>query len=166
MAKWYLLLLTILCATSCDYYVINPHKHQVGHISQGQYTDNPDFKLCYKEVLWPGHFDKEVGFKYGIDSLRRYFYKNYDHQGITDQSGYITIRFVVNCEGKVGLFEVRKIGADYKPKDFHPELVDQLVNLTRALNEWNAFDFNDFQYDSFTHITFKIDNGELSEILS
>ena len=166
MVKRAFFLMLLTSFVSCDYYRINPHKHNVGHIESSKIKDPDGFEVCFEEVQFHGMYARrEVGFKHGKDSLRTYFMERYDHAGMTDNSGYITLRFLINCKGEIGRFEVRQVGTDYIAKEFHPSLVDQLLELTRSLEEWDAFTYDDSTYDSHTFLTFKIDNGELSEIL-
>lgn len=169
MRMRYLFLLGgLMILGACDYYIVNPHHHQVGHIEVGR-DEGKDFKVCYKEKIFPHHmaWNRYWVYKYppGKDSLRLYYDKEFANQGIVNQSGYITLRFIINCKGEAGAFEVEALGLDYDKKDFNPELVDHLLELTKAITAWHPFTQGDSTFDSFTHLTFKIDNGELLEIL-
>lgn len=160
---FYILIINLI--TSCDYYVVNPYKHPIGHLSESN-IGNPDFEPCYKEEIFAGnYFRKPSGFSFGKDSLRRYFSSTYDNQGIVSESGYITFRFAINCEGEKGWYEIHELGLDFKEKKFNKITVDHLLKLIEDLDSWRPIEFNDNKFDSYMHLTFKIENGDLLEIL-
>lgn len=154
----------LLCI-SCDYYMVNDYKDHVGVIENGANEDA--FELCYKEKVFPYYYGRQAsGFEFGKDSLRQYFRSRYYNQGVTNESGYITIRFNINCKGEAGDYEIHQLGLDFEKKKFNRQIVDQLYDLTRALKSWKPVEFYGDKYDSFIHISFKIENGVLKEILS
>lgn len=166
MLRTLICLLMILLFTSCDYYIINPHHRQLGHISPSAFGDDSEFKACYEERMFPYYYGKDPSkFSHGKDSLRNYFLKYYDHLGYTNESGYITVRFIINCEGEAGRHQLLQVGLDYQEKEFNAQLTDKLLQLTKNLKDWDPIIFGDSTYDSFIHLTFKIENGELVEIL-
>lgn len=165
--RYLFMLIGAVSLGSCDYYIVNPHRHQVGHIDASRARD--DFELCFEEKLFAHYtaWNRDWIYKYppGKDSLRLYYNERFDNQGIVNQSGYITVRFIINCKGVAGAFVVESLGLDYEKKSFNSELVQHLLELTKAITLWHPFTHGDSTYDSFTHLTFKIDNGELLEIL-
>lgn len=157
--------LSIFVLYGCDYYLINPHTHQVGYIPQ-KWFDSEDFEPCFPEKIFPYNIGRNSArFRPGKDSLRRYFATNYDHKGIINESGYITIRFMINCNGVTGRFEILEVGLDYREKSFNKVLSNHLMELTASLKDWHPLELGEPAYDSFIHITYKIDNGDLVEIL-
>jgi len=44
-------------------------------------------------------------------------------------NGYIAVRFLVNCEGKTGLFRVQQMNADLKETVPDKELEDRLLRF-------------------------------------
>lgn len=168
MRKLIFVIASVIILSSCDYYLVNPHQHQVGE-PQKPFGGDKDFQICYEEKILPHYygFRRHNGyiFKPGKDSLRSHFRENYNNQGIINESGYITLRFIINCKGETGRFILEELGFDYKKKKFNPELTEHLLTLTKSLKDWTAFSTGDVTFDSFTHLTFKIENGELLEIL-
>lgn len=159
-----LILLTTLMI-SCDYYVVNPYRENIGQISKSK-IGNSDFKPCFEEQIY-NHYRswKPAKFEPGKDSLRNYYLSKYDNLGIINESGYVTLRFVLNCKGEKGWYEIKQLGLDFEEKEFNKLTVDQLFDLTEALGSWTPIVFDDNNFDSYFHLTFKIDNGELVEIL-
>lgn len=156
----------ILMLCGCDYYLINPHVHQVGHISKKWFSED-NFKPCFEEKVFPYYrsLRSPARFRPGKDSLKRYFKANYDNRGIINESGYITIRFLINCKGEIGRFEILEVGLDYSKKTFNKIIKNHLLTLTKSLKGWQPIEFSESFFDSFFHLTFKIENGTLVEIL-
>jgi len=147
---------------SCDYYVINSHKEHVG----ANLPKDDSFKACFEEKIFPYYYGRDnAQFTAGKDSLRTFFKNKYSSGGFENESGYITVRFIINCKGKAGRYEVLKTGTDFRAKDFDPYLEDHLLRLVKELKDWQAIAFHGDNYDSFFHLTFKIQNGQLVEIL-
>jgi len=164
----YGLLIFCVCTilSSCDYYVINSHENHVGVIKEASPHDDPDFKVCYEEKIFPYYYGTDkASYQHGKDSLRTYFKSQYYNKGYTDGSGYVTIRFIINCEGKTGRYEVLENGLDFKEKKFNKYIPEHLLDLTLRLKDWNPQKYYGSAYDSFFYLTFKIDNGEIMEIL-
>jgi hypothetical protein len=161
-----LVLFSIIFLSSCDYYLVKDYKHQVGYIKASNKDDSKDFKLCFPEKLFPYYYGRyPASYSAGKKALRDYFYTRYHNEGFNHQSGYITIRFIINCEGKAGSYEVRQVGVDFKKKKFSKCIVEKLVELTQSLQYWKPLEFYGDRYDSFYHISFKIVNGEIQDIL-
>ncbi len=167
MFRFLLIGLLLILFLSCDYYIVNSYKNGVGYINPRTAIGPKDFSACYEDgILMPYYSrDQRAGFAQDKDSLRRYFASKFDNYGIINESGYITVRFIINCKGEAGRFEIRQVGMDYKKKKFHKNLVEGLLELTQELKDWQPLKRSDMTYDSMFHLTFKIENGELVEIL-
>lgn len=161
-----LLILTSLLLVSCDYYLINDYDQHVGVIRKSNTRNTGEWSACYKEKIFPYYYGRNpASFAEGKDSLRQHFRMRYYNHGITNESGYITVRFIINCKGEPGMFEIRQVGMDFKKKKFNKQIVDQLFEILLQLESWKPVEFYGDKYDSFYHLTFKIENGELKEIL-
>lgn len=166
MKKAFLILLSIFSLTSCDYYLVKDHRDHIGVIQKGFWEREEDFQLCFEEKIFPYYYGrKAAGFAEGKDVLRKYFYSQYSNRGITNESGYVTVRFIINCKGEAGRFELLQTGLDFKKKRFSPLISRQLLELTRKLESWRPLEYYGDRYDSFFHLSFKITNGDLEEIL-
>lgn len=161
----YLLLILIMLG-SCDYYRINPHRNHISHIPIGQAIESDSFKVCFKEKIFPPFYGRQrATFSEGTKALKQHILDTYEDIGDRSESGYITIRFVVNCEGEAGRFIVHEVGPDYKKKKFNKRIVKQLLGSLQSLKEWKPLQFYDDRYDSYYFLSFKINNGELAEVL-
>jgi len=82
-------------------------------------------------------------------------------------SGYITLRFVVGCEGKI-LPGVQAIQTDeqYHTHHFDKALVNELYGFVKTLDQWRIASFKDGQKGAYTaFLSFKIDHGKVINII-
>jgi len=166
MYSRFILFTLVLFLSSCDYYLVNKYDHQIGVIKKAIFSDDEGFETCFEEKIFPYFYGRNpAGFGPGKDALRHYFRTRYYNEGITNESGYITFRFIINCKGKHGRFEIRQVGLDFEPKKFNKRIVDRLFMLVKNLDGWEPLTFYGDSYDSFFHLTFKITNGDIEEIL-
>lgn len=80
------------------------------------------------------------------------------------KSGNITIRFIVNCNGEIGLFRTKTINKNLKKTDFDSNNTEYLISLVKQLDNWHIETKNDKKYDSYYFINFKISNGLVTDI--
>ncbi|NNF21026.1 MAG: hypothetical protein HKN67_03725 [Saprospiraceae bacterium] len=151
---------------SCDYHFIDPHRHHISFIDPDKSISDSSFSPCFEEKIFPFYYGSEPsGFRPGKDSLAQYFHQNFDNFGDTSESGFITIRYVINCQGEAGRFILHQLGPDYKKKEFNQKITNRLLELVKNLKDWRPIRFYDDHYDSFIYLSFKIENGELTAIL-
>jgi len=152
--------------SSCDYRLINNYTDHVGLIAKPLFGDEEGFEPCFEEKIFPYYYRRSpAAYKYGKDALRKYVFARYSDKGVVNQSGYITIRFIINCTGEAGRYEMLQTGMDFKKKKFNPLISDQLLEICKSLGEWKPIEFYGDRYDSFYYLSFKIVNGRLEEIL-
>lgn len=87
-----------------------------------------------------------------------------DELSFGEKSGNITIRFIVNCNGEIGLFRVKAINEKLKTTDFDKTKTEYLISLVKDLKNWTVETKNDRKYDSYYFINFKITNGLVTDI--
>lgn len=80
-------------------------------------------------------------------------------------NGYITVRFLVNCEGKTGLFRIQKMNTDLKETEPDIELGNSLLQFTKSLDGWMPKQIKRFKAGYYQYLTYKIENGKVSEVL-
>lgn len=81
------------------------------------------------------------------------------------QSGYITIRFMVNCNGQTGRFRVEQLDFDYKDMRFNEAFLNSILAKTVSLNGWiPAIRYNK-PHDYYKYLTFKIIDNKIVDIL-
>ncbi len=138
----------------------------VGDSEFDSLQDDANFKLCSSEQNVIQYFNVGAAMEYEGEKpvLVRHFKENYQPVD-TEQSGLIRIRFVVNCNGETGRFRLTQSNFDYKEITFDQQITEQLLSLTKALNGWKT-KFNEGQpADYYQYLIFKIQKGDLTEIM-
>jgi hypothetical protein len=153
-----LFLLSILL--SCQTEKISRLTSNVGDIEFDEKLDDKNFNLCNFSTLQ--YFNLEKGFQYEGEKLA--IVENFERLNLeTDakSNGYINIRFIVNCEGKMERFRVQQFNSDYKEFSFNKNFVNEILKFTKNLNGWKNLEKRDY----YQYLTFKIENGKVTEIL-
>ena len=146
---------------------ISKYPATVGDIEFDEKLDDPAFKKCTPEKLISLQYyqgTKEFDYKGEkiaiIEKLQR---ENISSE--TKMNGYITVRFLVNCEGKTGLFRVQQMNADLKETAPDKELGEKLLRFTKSLDGWIPKEIKGFKTGYYQYLTYKIENGKVSEVL-
>lgn len=144
------------------------YPQQVGDIEFDQKLDDPNFKICdVKQTAQYYNFSKGFQYKGEKYEILKKFKENYNPKIVTTGggSGYITIRFLINCEGKKGLFRVQEMDMNYMPTKFDEDNIKQLLAITKSLDGWLIGEYDEKKYDYYQYLTFKLINYKLLEIL-
>jgi hypothetical protein len=138
----------------------------VGDIEQDSQLDDPDFKVCSeKNAMQYFNFSEGlpyVGEKYAIE---KEFEEQYDSSVAAMESGLVRIRFMVNCEGKSGRFRILGMNFNYEEKQFDDSIMQQLITITRSLGGWKVMPNEKYPKDYYQYLIFKIQDGQIIEIL-
>ncbi|MEJ7646231.1 MAG: hypothetical protein WKF87_16665 [Chryseolinea sp.] len=139
---------------------------QVGDIASDLTVDDPDFTLCDERQVYQ-YYNFGKGLQYNGEKIKinQHFKDGYKIQHQKMESGFLTIRFVVNCQGKTGRYRAYGMDNDYHEKTFDQDLTVQLLTLTKKLDGWIPGALEGKTYDYYQYLTFKIENGELREIM-
>ena len=119
--------------------------------------------LQYYNHNSPG--DRPASYKGGPKAIKKYIKENYPALDLNNDSGMLTIRFIINCQGKTGDFEMFENDLDFKPTSFNPVTRGKLLDITRELKDWQANYMGGSYRDSFMYITYRLENGKITEIL-
>jgi hypothetical protein len=160
-----IILLTIqLAFCSCSQVQENKrYPNQVGDITFEEGIDDPDFKICNpRQVFQYYNFSNGLQYRGEKVKINEHFQNGFKGRNQSGESGFITVRFIVNCEGETGWFRVQGMDADFKERKFAVSLVDEILALTRKLDGWIAAGE---RVDYYQYLTFKFENGMLLEIM-
>ncbi|WP_282043462.1 hypothetical protein [Winogradskyella flava] len=166
--KLTILLLTIFCASCKQKEILIEPKvvNVVGELFSDELLDSNDFKLCISQeriVQYYGLGEKTYkGEKQAIIDVFKSLYQPID---ANRDSGWVRIRFVVNCEGISGRFRVLEMDNKYKTKKFDSHIIKQLLEITKKLDGWKAMKMRGYAVDYYQYLLFKIENGKLIEIM-
>jgi hypothetical protein len=78
--------------------------HTVGELSSNDEIDG-DFKVCNEDII-PNYYGMGTDHDGGRKAIKNKLLNNLQNLKF-DNSGLITFRFIVNCEGEIGRFRAR-----------------------------------------------------------
>ncbi len=139
----------------------------IGDIPFDEKMDDQEFKLCNTEAQVLQYFNMEKGavFIGEKPNLLNFFQDNFRVEPTAKQSGWIRIRFIVNCEGKAGRHRMLQADEDFKETMFSSSITEQLFNLTKEIEIWPILERYEKGVDYYFYLTFKMKDGQIEEIL-
>ncbi len=160
----FLIPLLINCQTEK---AVSKYPNHVGNVEFDEKQDDPNFKRCGEnKYAYQYYHASESGIPFKgekLDIIRKLEKENIASS--KSVNGYITVRFVVNCEGKTGIFRMQEMDENYIEKELDKKLSDQLFTFTKNLKGWIPTEIEGKKIDYYQHLTYKIENGKVSEIL-
>ncbi|MBK9565461.1 MAG: hypothetical protein IPO37_09855 [Saprospiraceae bacterium] len=127
-----------------------------------------DFHLCddlmYLNKPSYRYYTRNTSYKGGTYHIKKIFKNKYKIPVEVKESGMIRIRFIVNCQGKAGRFEMLEIDNNYCVKSFNPAISNQILNICMDLKEWIPGTKDKQNVDSYIFLTFRIKDSEIIEI--
>jgi|TARA_B110000116_G_scaffold42963_1_gene35434 hypothetical protein len=144
----------------------NKYQHYVGYIDQEKALLKSEYVLCDKEnIKLTYNGAAAYAFKGTKKRFRDSILSKYNHTLYQD-SGYVSFRFLVNCEGEAGWFEIVEMNLDLQEVDLNDKMVEELLKLTSEKQNWNKLGYRkDEKFDYYMYILYRIENGQITEIL-
>lgn len=140
------------------------YPNNVGDIKPDSLLDDSAFRAC-RESNIPQYYSVESGFEGEKPAIERYFKQNFrSDKAWAKENGYLTIRFIVNCNGQTGRFRLLEMSPDYQPKKFPESLSAHLLQLTKKMSGWLPGRSENIPYDYYQYLTFTITKGEITRI--
>ena len=146
---------------------INEEKypHYIGYINQEETLLNDIYTLCDKDTIYKVHHGApKDAFQGSKKRFRETILSAYKNKGYSD-SGYLNFRFLINCEGKAGWFEIIEMNLDLEETNLNDDMVSQLLKHTANPKHWAIYTYKDTPRDYYMYISYRIENGEITEIL-
>ena len=142
------------------------YPNYVGDIEFNSEIDNKDFELCNAIHIFQ-YFNTGDGLVYEGEKLaiEKEFAEKYKSEITKNETGLIRINFVVNCKGKTDRFRLISMGENYQEKVFAKSITDQLMSITKNLKGWKGKKYREKEIDYYQYLIFKMENGQLKEIL-
>ena len=142
--------------------IIKEYPDHIGNIEFDPVKDNEDFRPCNSQKVYQyyniGNGKQYKGEKYELEKI---FFNNYKNLNIKGESGLIRIRFIVNCNGETDRFRIISMDKNYQFINFNKNITNQLLTISKNLKDW----IPNNKYDYYQYLIFKIENGNLIEIL-
>lgn len=136
-----------------------------GDIKFNAALDDSSFIVCNPDIVLQ-YYNTGSYYKQHKREIEQYFKRNYRAVVQTEgQTGYLTIRFIINCSGKTGRFRMYGLDAHYQHYKFNDSVCSQLMTLTKGLKNWQPAEYKNKIYDSYQYITFKLKKGAIECVL-
>lgn len=161
--KALVIIVLIFISASCKVQENEKYKNDIGFIDPENALGAKEFKTCDNYVYEYYNSFPHGGFKHGKKALRDSVMSKYKTVG-TD-AGYLTFRFVVNCQGKAGRYQIIENDLNHVPTTLNKNLVSKLFQITQDLKEWKQITLDNQYRDYYFYITYKLRDGKIIEIL-
>lgn len=166
-----ILAVTVLVGVAYVYYFMNhkfiPSEHlfteRVAYIDSETSLKSENFETC-SDYIFDYYNPERATYSKGKNGLRKLVLENYQNKGYSD-SGYLTFRFLINCKGESGRYVIHQNDLELEPTKLNYDLVQQLYTITLLLDQWNPNIIEEEAVDSYMYITYRIEHGEITEIL-
>ena len=158
--KFSLPLIVLVLFTSCS-----NSQDNVGDIIFDPSIDDKNFKICNENrILQYYNFGNSLMFEGEKIEILEYFNNNFNHSIESTANGYLTIRFLVNCQGEADRYRVDEMSFDYTTVKFN-EITNELLRLAKELKGWGIGRIDNKSFDYYQYLTFKIESGQITEIM-
>ena len=138
--------------------------NQVGDIISNKDVDG-DFKNCNIGRVPQYYSYNKKPFLYEKLHFEDFIRASYKEPKNSQESGWLRIRFVINCKGNAGRFRLLGIDKKFDEVTFSEEIADQLLKLTKQYKNWRILEYKEMSSDYYFYVVFKINKGKIEEIL-
>lgn len=142
-----------------------PYKTYIGYIDQQKALLNTQYELCDEGRIYNTYSSAGLkAYKGSKKRFRDHIFASFNDNTFTE-SGYLNFRFLVNCEGNAGWFEVIQMNLDLEETTLNDELVDSLFKLTSNPQNWEIIDYYEAPRNYYMYVSYRIENGKITEII-
>ncbi len=141
-------------------------KNNVGDIKFNSKIDDSSFKVCNEDRIFQ-YYSVGTSYKGERKAIREAIFEHIKDTELDlgDKSGFITFRFIVNCEGVPGRYRFKEVDEKFMQTTFKKDEVEKLKTAVRSLKNWEAgFSSDGLLVDSYYQINFKIIDGQIQDI--
>lgn len=141
----------------------NRYTNRIGYIDADTTLLSEGFGTC-GDYIFDYYNPERALYRDGKNGLRKFILDNFNTNDYTD-SGYLNIRFVINCKGETGRYVLHENDLNLIPKRFNPKLKERLFKLTTELKNWHPNVINGNKVDSYMYLSYRIEDGKITEII-
>lgn len=135
--------------------------HAVGELSSNREIDG-DFKVCNENKI-PNYYVLNTDYEGGKKAIKNKILSNLQNLEFKN-SGLITFRFIVNCEGAIGRFRTQSTNLNLEKIEVSSEKIKSIEEALLSLKNWNPAKNESSSYDSYYVLNFKIRNNRIVDI--
>ncbi len=143
---------------------------RTGDLKPDQTCQPKGFQLCNTFLVPTDQKYPYYTYKKGrLGAIRRVVAREFQPVAEVRQSGLVRFRFVVNCEGKAGMFEMMTVDENYERCQFDARITDQLRRICQEkITDWEpgkgTGTDKDNVYDTVCLLTFRFKDGQIIDI--
>ena len=155
------LIISAAIAISLKCWLYYHMSHTVGEIGLVSKIDG-DFKVCNENKI-PNYYVLNTDYEGGKKAIKNKLLGNLQNLKF-ENSGLITFRFIVNCEGDIGRFRTESTNLKLQKIEIDSEKLKNIENALVNLKKWNPAKNNFDSFDSYYVLNFKIRNNRIVDI--
>jgi len=155
------------CNNSTETKDVVEYPNRIGDITVDPDLDDPDFTVCDEDRILQHYAPYLSGLSmlYEGDKPAIVAVINSHYPSVsTSVNGYITTRFVVNCNGETDRFRTEQMSLDYKKKSFDQKLLKSINDAIRSLDKWKSIEVEGKRYDYYVYLSIHIEGGKIVNI--
>ena len=142
-----------------------PYKTYIGYIDLEKALLNTQYELCDKGAIYNTYSSASLpAYKGSKKRFRDHIQSTFNTNNFTD-SGYLNFRFLVNCEGNAGWFEIIQMNLDLEETTLNKPMVDSLFKITSNSENWEIIEYNEAPRNYYMYVSYRIENGKVTEII-
>ncbi|AUC82651.1 hypothetical protein [Lacinutrix sp. Bg11-31] len=144
-----------------------PYQNYIGYIDQDKALLKDKYELCEDGFIQRTYNGSALeGYNINKKHYRDQLFSQFNTNNYND-SGYLNFRFLVNCEGNAGWFEIIEMNLDLEETPLNKDLVDELLTFTSNSKHWNILKYpkNNKPYNYYNYISYRIENGKITQII-
>lgn len=140
-------------------------RNKIAPILYDENIDKTELHLCDEDRI-PQYYMVSTDYNGGKRAIKNQLLPTIKNKQTLfgSSNSNISIRFIVNCQGEIGLFRTKSIDLNLKNTTFNKESVKYLISLISQLDDWNIVPRKNKTFDSYYFINFKIRNGHVIDI--
>ncbi len=155
------LLISFLIALSLTAWAYYQSTHKVGELIADKNIDK-DFEICNDKRIYE-YYNYGTEYIGGKKEIKNRIFSDLEFLNFKE-TGLVTFRFVVNCNGEIGRFRVKSIDKDLKKNEISSENIREIEKALLKLKNWNPGKNKYGAQDSYYLLNFKIENNKIIDI--
>ncbi|MEM9884675.1 MAG: hypothetical protein AAF849_02215 [Bacteroidota bacterium] len=135
-----------------------------GFIPHDDEADDPNFTLCQAGYTYPYYYF-DINRKRDKIDLANYLKEQLKYSFDADFTGYLTLRFLMNCEGKLGRFRSEAMNTQWQAVEVEAQYWKDMEQALLSYPNWVLGEYEGKTYDYNYYVSLKIETGKIKEIL-
>jgi hypothetical protein len=159
-----LLLLLPFASTQAQSTTPPQRRDNVGDIAFDPALDDTSFHL-HDSTRISQYYNSAAYWLVHKDSVTRFIRSRYHPPAdAANQDGWLTIRFIINTEGRTGRFRLFEMDSSYQPIHFDPRISAALLATIRDWPGWTPAHYKEMRFNTYQYITFRLRQGRITTI--